>query len=188
MERSAAMSRSADRGDRPSTLLVRRSTPKASYSPVPSIGTTNETAEQNVGEPSADAFHAPETQAQRPFRSEQWQGQPGHASQVKEKPAMSVSVLDMSMSLDGYIADLDDFLGGDDGERLHKWADADGESGQASGPAAQFQDEWTAAGAVLAGRRTAELMDHWGGTSGGLPISCRVTGRPARPPVGAIRW
>src|SRR5215216_2416684 len=41
---------------------------------------------------------------------------------------VSASVLDMSMSLDGYIADPDDFLGGDDGERLHKWADADGES------------------------------------------------------------
>ena len=44
---------------------------------------------------------------------------------------MSTSVLDMSMSLDGYIADPDDFLGGDDGERMHKWADADGESGRA---------------------------------------------------------
>ena len=32
---------------------------------------------------------------------------------------MSVAVLDMSMSLDGYIADPHDFLGGDDGERLH---------------------------------------------------------------------
>ena len=42
---------------------------------------------------------------------------------------MSASVLDMSVSLDGFIADPDDFLGGDDGERLHKWADADGESG-----------------------------------------------------------
>jgi hypothetical protein len=39
---------------------------------------------------------------------------------------MSASVLDMSMSVDGYIADPDDFLGGDDGERLHKWADAEG--------------------------------------------------------------
>jgi hypothetical protein len=33
---------------------------------------------------------------------------------------MSSSVLDMSMSLDGYIADPNDFLGGEDGERLHK--------------------------------------------------------------------
>jgi hypothetical protein len=30
---------------------------------------------------------------------------------------MSTSVLDMSMSLDGYIADPNDFLGGDDGEQ-----------------------------------------------------------------------
>ena len=80
---------------------------------------------------------------------------------------VSISVLDMSVSLDGYIADPDDFLGGDDGERLHKWADVDGEP---SGPVKQFRDEWSAAGAVLAGRRTAELMDHWGGSHAGLPI------------------
>ena len=43
---------------------------------------------------------------------------------------MSVSVLDMSMSLDGYIADPDDFLGGEDGERLHKWAGQAVETGQ----------------------------------------------------------
>jgi hypothetical protein len=34
---------------------------------------------------------------------------------------MSVSVLDMSVSVDGYVADPDDFLGGDDGHRLHDW-------------------------------------------------------------------
>lgn len=39
---------------------------------------------------------------------------------------MSISILDMSMSLDGYIADADDYLGGEDGERLHKWADVEG--------------------------------------------------------------
>jgi dihydrofolate reductase len=93
---------------------------------------------------------------------------------------VSVSVLDMSMSLDGYIADPDDFLGGDDGERLHAWAEADGESG----PARQFEAEWTAAGAVLAGRRTAELMDHWGGDHGGLPIFVPSH----RPPGPAARW
>jgi dihydrofolate reductase len=94
------------------------------------------------------------------------------------------SVLDMSMSLDGYIADPNDFLGGGDGERLHRWADADGESGQPSGPAGDFQDEWNAAGAVLAGRRTAELMDHWGGDHGGLPIFVPSH----RPPGPAARW
>ncbi|MFF7446497.1 MULTISPECIES: dihydrofolate reductase family protein [unclassified Streptomyces] len=97
---------------------------------------------------------------------------------------MSRSVLDMSVSVDGYIADTEDFLGGVDGERLHKWADADGESGRPSGPAAQFQDEWNAAGAVLAGRRTAELMDHWGGDHGGLPIFVPSH----RPPGPAARW
>ncbi len=34
---------------------------------------------------------------------------------------MSVSVLYMSMSLDGYVADPNDRLGGDDGNRLHDW-------------------------------------------------------------------
>ncbi|MEU6251511.1 dihydrofolate reductase family protein [Streptomyces sp. NPDC047043] len=97
---------------------------------------------------------------------------------------MSTSVLDMSVSLDGYIADPDDFLGGDDGERLHKWADADGESGGLAAVAVQFQDEWTAAGAVLVGRRTAELMDHWGGDHGGLPIFVPSH----RPPGPAARW
>jgi dihydrofolate reductase len=96
---------------------------------------------------------------------------------------VSASVLDMSISLDGYIADAEDFLGGDDGERLHKWADAKGESGQPSA-VEQFQAEWKAAGAVVAGRRTAELMDHWGGDHGGLPIFVPSH----RPPGPAARW
>jgi dihydrofolate reductase len=97
---------------------------------------------------------------------------------------VSVSVLDMSMSLDGYIADPHDFLGGDDGERLHKWADAKDESGQPSAVVEQFQAEWKAAGAVIAGRRTAELMDHWGGDHGGAPIFVPSH----RPPGPAARW
>ena len=40
---------------------------------------------------------------------------------------MSSSVLYMSMSLDGYIADPNDFLGRDDGHRLHDWFAPDGE-------------------------------------------------------------
>ena len=93
---------------------------------------------------------------------------------------MSVSVLDMSMSLDGYIADDNDYLGGDDGERLHRWADVDGDSG----PVRQFTNEWSAAGAVVAGRRTAELMDHWGGDHAGAPIFVPSH----RPPSPAARW
>ncbi len=93
---------------------------------------------------------------------------------------MSLAILDMSVSLDGYIAGPDDFLGGVDGERLHKWADSD----KAPETVQQFQDEWNACGAVLAGRRTAELMDHWGGDHGGSPIFVPSH----RPPGPAARW
>ena len=96
----------------------------------------------------------------------------------KTEAPMSLSILDMSMSLDGYIADADDFLGGEDGERLHKWADGEAR------PAGQFHDEWNAAGAVVAGRRTAELMDHWGGDHRGVPIFVPSH----RPPGPAARW
>ena len=62
---------------------------------------------------------------------------------------MSRSVLDMSVSVDGFVADANDYLGGEDGERLHAWAD----SPDPSRPIKQFEDEWNAAGAILAGRR-----------------------------------
>ena len=31
-------------------------------------------------------------------------------------------------------------------------------------------DEWTATGAVVVGRRTAEFVDHWGGDHHGVPV------------------
>ena len=83
---------------------------------------------------------------------------------------MAASVLYMSMSLDGYIADPNDQLGGDDGNRLHDWFALDRESDRPSGPAGQLIDEYNATGAVLVGRRTAELVDHWGGDHHGVPI------------------
>jgi dihydrofolate reductase len=80
---------------------------------------------------------------------------------------MSVSVLYMSMSLDGYIAGLNDEPGNPGGDgfgRLHEWGvTADGEFGRPAGPAGQLWDELNATGAVLAGRRTVEQVDHWGG-------------------------
>jgi dihydrofolate reductase len=101
-----------------------------------------------------------------------------------QEAEVSIAVLDMSMSLDGYIADPGDFLGGDNGERLHEWFAGGGESGETSGPSREFMDEWNGAGAVLAGRRTAELMDHWGGDHNGLPIFVPSH----RPPGPAARW
>lgn len=87
---------------------------------------------------------------------------------------MSASVLYMSMSLDGYIAGPNDEPsnpGGDGFMRLHQWiVTPDGEFGRPEGPAGQLWDEWNAAGAVLAGRRTVEQVDHWGGDHHGVPI------------------
>ena len=87
---------------------------------------------------------------------------------------MSASVLYMSMSLDGYIAGPNDDLGnpgGDGFDRLHEWfAPGGGEFVRPSGPAGELFDEVLAPGAVVAGRRTAEQVDHWGGDLRGVPI------------------
>jgi dihydrofolate reductase len=86
---------------------------------------------------------------------------------------MSVSVLYMSMSLDGYIAGPSDGPGNPGGDgfmRLHKWFAPDGEIVRPSGSAGELYDEAYATGAVLAGRRTVEQVDHWGGDHHGVPI------------------
>jgi dihydrofolate reductase len=101
---------------------------------------------------------------------------------------VSASVLYMSMSLDGYIAgpnDEPDNPGGDGFDRLHEWgASAYGES-RPSGPAGELFDEWDATGAVLAGRRTVEQVDHWGGDHHhGVPIFV-PSHRPPGPSVAS---
>ena len=87
---------------------------------------------------------------------------------------MSVSVLYMSMSVDGYIAAPNDEPGNPGGDgfmRLHEWfVTGDGEFVRPAGPAGQLIDEFEATGAVLAGRRTVEQVDHWGGDHHGVPI------------------
>jgi dihydrofolate reductase len=88
---------------------------------------------------------------------------------------MAASVLYMSMSLDGYIAGPNDDPtnpGGDGFMRLHQWfLTPDGEMARPAGPGGQVMDEWMeTTGAVVAGRRTAEQVDHWGGDLRGLPI------------------
>jgi dihydrofolate reductase len=84
---------------------------------------------------------------------------------------VSAAVLYMSMSLDGYIAGPNDEPGnpgGDGFDRLHEWGA--GGSVRPSGPAGELLDEIYATGAVLAGRRTVEQVDHWGGDHHGVPI------------------
>jgi dihydrofolate reductase len=88
----------------------------------------------------------------------------------------------MSMSLDGYIAGPNDEPGnpgGDGFDRLHEWF---GDFSRPSGPTGELFDEMHAAGALLAGRRTVEQVDHWGGDNGGRPIFV-VSHRPPGPMV-----
>lgn len=98
---------------------------------------------------------------------------------------MSASVLYMSMSLDGYIADPNDRLGGEDGNRLHYWGlTPDGEGFRSDGVAGQLLDEYNATGAVVVGRRTAEVVDHWGGDHHGRGVPIFVPShRPPGPSV-----
>jgi dihydrofolate reductase len=87
---------------------------------------------------------------------------------------MSTSVLYMAMSLDGYIAGPNDDVGnpgGDDFDRLHEWfAPGGGEFVRPSGEAGELFDELDSFGAIVAGRRTVEQVDHWGGDHHGVPI------------------
>jgi dihydrofolate reductase len=79
----------------------------------------------------------------------------------------------MSMSLDGYIAGPNDEPGnpgGDGFDRLHEWFTPGGKGSRPLGAAGQLVDEMTATGAVLAGRRTVEQVDHYGGDHHGVPI------------------
>ena len=97
---------------------------------------------------------------------------------------MSASVLYMSMSLEGYIAGPNDGPGSPGGGgfgRLHEWIPG-GETFRSSGPAGQLIGEMNATGAVLAGRRTVEQVDHWGGDHHGVPIVV-VSHRPPGPSV-----
>jgi dihydrofolate reductase len=93
---------------------------------------------------------------------------------------VAVTVLYMSMSLDGFIAGPNAGPGnglGDGGHRLHEWfltgADADhkGISGRVAGVNGKVVDEFMATGAVVAGRGTFEPAEGWGGDHhDGVPI------------------
>ena len=103
---------------------------------------------------------------------------------------MSSSVLYMSMSLDGFIATHNDepgTPGGDGFMRLHAWYGFVGTppNTKGTGWGAHFMDEGQATGAVLAGRRAVEQVDHWGGNHHGVPIFV-VSHRPPEtsPPDG----
>jgi dihydrofolate reductase len=96
---------------------------------------------------------------------------------------VSASVLYMSISVDGYIAGPNDEPGnpgGDGGavERLHEWGFTTDGDVRRSGPAGELADAMEATGAVLAGRRTVEQVDHWKGDHHGVPIFVPSHGPP----------
>ena len=75
---------------------------------------------------------------------------------------MATVVLDLSVSLDGYIARPDGMLGGEDGDQLHRWAWEGGGLDRPDGPTKQGGSSATI-GAMLTGRRLYDQMDGWGG-------------------------
>jgi dihydrofolate reductase len=100
---------------------------------------------------------------------------------------MSASVLDMSMSLDGYIAAPNDHPGNPGGDgfgRLHEWGIGPDGAFRTTGPAGEWLGVINATGALVTGRRTAEQAGHWGGNhhAGGVPIFV-LSHRPPDPSV-----
>lgn len=102
---------------------------------------------------------------------------------------MSLAVLDMSMSLDGFIAGPNEGPGnglGDGGERLHDWAAAAIGGGRLEGADGEVFDELMSTGAVVAGRQTFELADGWHGDHhDGAPIFIYSRREPG---IDISRW
>ena len=85
---------------------------------------------------------------------------------------MGKVIVDLSMSLDGYIAGPNDGPGnplGDGGEPLFEWMhtdpDAYGTKDFINPPQASREvvDEWFEGGAIISGRRTYDIANGWGG-------------------------
>src|SRR4051794_38987230 len=83
---------------------------------------------------------------------------------------MSAIRLDMTISVDGFVAGPDDRTGqelGRGGFRLFNWLD----DRMSDGPSGQVFRELMATGAVISGRRTFELAGRWQGDHhDGVPI------------------
>ena len=95
---------------------------------------------------------------------------------------MSTSILFMSVSADGYIADENDFLGGPDGGRLHDWYAPGGEFAEVTGPAKEVMGRrWPRPAAVITGRAygTSSWTTGAGELIGSVPVF--VPEPPTRP-------
>lgn len=94
--------------------------------------------------------------------------------------------LDMTVSLDGYVAGPDDTPDdpmGRGGFRLFNWLDRRHDPG----PSGQIYTETLATRAVLSGRRTYEHAGRWGGDHhDGVPIVVLTHAVPDEPPPGSV--
>ena len=101
---------------------------------------------------------------------------------------MSSIRVDMTMSLDGYVAGPDDGPDapmGTGGFRLFNWLDKRNDPG-ASG---EVFREAQATQALISGRRTYELAGHWGGDHhNGVPIFVLTREVPDETPPGTVRF
>jgi dihydrofolate reductase len=99
---------------------------------------------------------------------------------------MGIAALDMSVSIDGYIAGPGDDLQHPGGEHftLHEWF---GEPDAFTGTEADRRqvDEMVRAGAILTGSRTAQQVGHWGGDHHGMGVPIFVISRRDPPPEAA---
>lgn len=113
---------------------------------------------------------------------------------------MTKIVIDMSMSLDGFIAGPDDTpaqpFGSRNAERLHDWLfsgsepDREGFS-RPEGRNRQIVDAmYCSTGALLTGRRTYDLVNGWNGSHPipGLPVVVLTHSLPASVPSGDSRF
>jgi dihydrofolate reductase len=107
---------------------------------------------------------------------------------------MSTSVLDMSMSLDGFIAGPGDDPGrglGVDGERLHAWLGESADGGPGFDPpglSGEVFDEAMTTGAVVVGRRTFDLAGRWNGDHHAVPIFVPTRGAPPPPASELVNY
>jgi dihydrofolate reductase len=109
---------------------------------------------------------------------------------------MTDVIIQMSMSLDGYIAGPNDSDAnglGDGGERLHEWMFAGGGApgeGLAGADQEIFDDLRSGTGAMLTGRRLYDITHGWQGTHpfGAIPTFVVSRDVPEEVPSGATRF
>lgn len=107
---------------------------------------------------------------------------------------MSVSVLYMSMSLDGFITGPDDGPAnglGTAGERLHEWLGepvAEFPHFDPPGPSGQVVAELMRTGAVVVGRKTFDYAGQWNGDHHGVPIFVPTRGTAPDPPSDWVHY